>query len=201
MQHHTGLSNSFWIYAVKAKLHTYNVTLIKWANYKTPKELWSSEKLNISHLRVFSCLASVHILKKRRHKLQPKSQDMIFIGYELGSKGYQFWDAAHQCFEISRDVKFKETLSCERIKIGTIKRPPNSLGLDLVNLAQPPNRPPSPGLPASGQSVQLSQCARPPSPPFAPHRAPQGSNTPLPDMGTAPLQPPAPRYSFQPTRV
>ena len=39
MQHHTGLSNSFWIYAVKAKLHTYNVTLKKRADYKTPTEL------------------------------------------------------------------------------------------------------------------------------------------------------------------
>ena len=29
MRHHTGLSNSIWIYAVKAKLHTYNVTQIK----------------------------------------------------------------------------------------------------------------------------------------------------------------------------
>ena len=29
MQHHTGLSNSFWIYAMKAKIHVYNVTLIK----------------------------------------------------------------------------------------------------------------------------------------------------------------------------
>ena len=35
---------------------------------------------------------------------------MIFVGYEPGSKGYQFWDAAHQCFEISHDVKFEETL-------------------------------------------------------------------------------------------
>ena len=35
---------------------------------------------------------------------------MIFVGYELGSKGYQFWDAAHQWFEISCDVKFDETL-------------------------------------------------------------------------------------------
>ena len=39
MQHHTGLSNDFWIYAVKAKLHTYNVTQIKWADYKTPLQL------------------------------------------------------------------------------------------------------------------------------------------------------------------
>ena len=100
MRHHAGLSNGFWIYAVKAKLHTYNVTPINHADYKTPKELWSGQKPNISHLRVFGCLAWVHILKKRRHKLQPKSRAMIFVGYEPGSKGYQFWDTAHQCFEI-----------------------------------------------------------------------------------------------------
>ena len=35
---------------------------------------------------------------------------MIFISYEPGSKGYQFWDAAHQRFEISCDMKFDETL-------------------------------------------------------------------------------------------
>ena len=109
MRHHAGLSNSFWIYAVKAKLHMYNVTLIKQADYKTPKELWSGQKPNISHLRVFGCLAWVKILKKRRHKLQPKSRAMIFVGYEPGSKGYQLWDAAHQHFKISGDVKFGET--------------------------------------------------------------------------------------------
>ena len=154
MWHHAGLSNSFWIYAVKAKIHTYNVTLIKWADYKTPKELWSSKKPNISHLRVFGCLAWVHILKKRRHKLEPKSQEMIFIRYKLGSKGYQFWDAAHWHFKISCDVKFKETcFSVKEMKL-TIPAPApqsnhqipesdnesDSLGLDLVNLAQPPTR-------------------------------------------------------------
>ena len=179
MWHHTGLSNSFWIYAVKAKIHAYNVTPIKWADYKTPKELWSGQKPNISHLRVFGCLAWVHILKKRRHKLQPKSNAMIFIGYEPGSKGYQFWDAAHQCFEISCDVKFKET--CFPVKESKLAQPilapssdhqmhesdneSDSSGLDLVNLAQPPTRPPSPDLPASGQPAQPSQSARPPSPP------------------------------------
>ena len=109
MWHHAGLSNGFWIYAVKAKLHMYNVTPIKQADYKTPKELWSGQRPDISHLRVFGCLAWVHILKKRRHKLQPKSRAMIFVGYEPGSKGYQFWDTAHQCFEISHDVKVEET--------------------------------------------------------------------------------------------
>ena len=63
MRHHAGLSNGFWIYTVKAKLHTYNVTLIKHTDYKTLTELWSGQKPKISHLRVFGCLAWVHILK------------------------------------------------------------------------------------------------------------------------------------------
>ena len=73
MRHHTGLSNSFWIYVVKAKLHAYNVTPIKRLDYKMPTELWSGKKPDISHLQVFGCQAWVHILKKRRHKLEPKS--------------------------------------------------------------------------------------------------------------------------------
>ena len=166
MQHHAGLSNGFWIYAVKAKLHTYNVTPIKWADYKTLKELWSGQKPDISHLRVFRCLAWVHILKKRRHKLQPKSRAMIFIGYEPGSKGYQFWDTVHQCVKICHDVKFEETqFPVKESKLTQLVLAPlsdcqipesdnesDSSGLDLVNLAQAPTRPPSPGQPASGST-------------------------------------------------
>ena len=151
MWHHAGLSNSFWIYAVKDKLHTYNVTPMKQADYKTPTELWSGIKPNISYLRVFGCQAWVHILKKRRHKLDPKSQEMIFIGYKPGSKGYQFWDTAHQRFEISHDVKFKKTLfpakeakstksyqaSLNDLPISESDNESDNLGLELVIPAQP----------------------------------------------------------------
>ena len=51
MRHPAGSSNGFWIYAMKTKLHTYNVTPIIRADYKTPTELWSGIKPNISHLR------------------------------------------------------------------------------------------------------------------------------------------------------
>ena len=194
MRHHAGLSNGFWIYAVKAKLHTYNVTPIKSTDYKTLKELWSGQKPDISHLRVFGCLAWVHILKKRRHKLQLKSRGMIFVGYEPGSKGYQLWDTAHQCFEISHDVKFKETqFPAQESKLAQPILAPlsdhqipesdtvsDSSGPDLVTLAQPPTQPPTPHHTA----------LRPPSPP--PPQAPQRPHTPLPDMDTAPLPPTAP---------
>ena len=140
---------------------------------------------------------------------------MIFIGYEPGSKGYQFWDAAHQCFEISHDVKFEETqFPAKELKstqsvpapssghqIPESDNESDSSGLDLVNLAQPPTRPPSPGLPASGSAILRSQSARPLSPPIALPWAPRGSNTPLPDTETALLQPLTPQYLFCPTKA
>ena len=77
---------------------------------------------------------------------------MIFIGYEPGSKGYQFWDTAHQCSKISHDVKFEEThFPVTELKLTQLVLAPlsdhqipksdnesDSLELDLVNLAQPP---------------------------------------------------------------
>ena len=188
---------------MKAKLHAYNVTLIKRADYETLNELWSGQKPDISHLRVFGCLAWVHILKKRRHKLQPKSRAMLFVGYEPGSKGYQYWDTAHQCFEISRDVKFEETrfpatesklaqpilalLSDHQIHESDNES--DSSGLDLVTLAQPPTIPPTP------QHTAL----RPLSPPTP--QALRRPHTPLPDMDTTPLAPPAPQYSLRQTKA
>ena len=182
MWHHAGLSNSFWIYAVKAKLHTYNVMPIKRADYKTPTELWSSKKPNISHLRVFGCQAWVHILKKKRHKLEPKSQEMIFVGYELGSKGYQFWDTAHHRIGISRDVKFNETLfpvqevtksqaSMNDPPISESDNESDTSGLEIVIPDQSSPRPPSPGQPAS-RSRSQSQTHQ--NPPIAPPVVPQG---------------------------
>ena len=79
---------------------------------------------------------------------------MIFVGYEDGSKGYVFWDAAHRHIKISRDVKFKETQfpvkemilapSSDRQFLESDNESDSS-GLVLVKLVQPPTRPPSPG--------------------------------------------------------
>ena len=205
MWHHAGLSNSFWIYAVKVKLHAYNVTPIKRDDYKTPTELWSGNKLNISHLRVFGCQAWVHILKKRRSKLEPKSQEMIFVGYESGSKGYQFWDAAHQRIEISRDVKFNETLfpaqeakknqaSMNDLPISESDNEPDQSGLELVIPAQPPPWPPSPGQSTSGK-MQTH-----PNPSIAPPAVPQGAQPSGSGQKPAVPEPPVPRYSLRQTK-
>ena len=92
MRHMAGLSSGFWNYAVRTAIHVYNVTPIAKDGFKTPKKMWSGLTPDISHLRIFECSAYVTINKKKRQKLDLKSQEMTFIDYEPGSKGYQFWD-------------------------------------------------------------------------------------------------------------
>ena len=93
---------------------------------------------------------------------------MIFVGYEPGSKGYQFWDAAHHRIEISRDVKSNETLfpvqevtKCQALQndlpISESDNESDNLGLELVIPAQSPPRPPSPGQSALRPSGSQSQ--------------------------------------------
>jgi len=47
----------------------------------TPEEKFTCKKPNVSHLRVFGCIAYVHILDEKRSKLYPKAKKCIFIGY------------------------------------------------------------------------------------------------------------------------
>ena len=104
MCHMAGLSSGFWSYAVRTAIHVY-----KKDGFKTPKKMWSRLTPDISHLCIFGCSAYVTISKKKRRKLDPKSQEMTFIGYEPGSKGYQFWDKDSRSVVISHDVKFDES--------------------------------------------------------------------------------------------
>ena len=119
---------------------------------------------------------------------------MIFVGYEPGSKGYQFWDAAHQCIEISRDVKFNETLfpaqeakkhqaSMNDLPISESDNESDQSGLELV---------------IPGQSTPKKQTH--PNPPIAPPAVPQGVQPSGSGQQPAVLEPPVPRYSLHQTK-
>lgn len=57
---------------------------------KTTQQLWSKNKLTISHLCVFGsimCSLDVHELDKERSKLINGSEKYVFIGYKSISKG------------------------------------------------------------------------------------------------------------------
>lgn len=47
----------------------------------TPQETWSGKKPNISHLKIFGCIAYASVSDERKIKLDDKSFKYIFIDY------------------------------------------------------------------------------------------------------------------------
>ena len=48
---------------------------------RVPEQAWPGMSCNISHLRLFECVAYAHEPKERRGKLDDKSEKCIFTGY------------------------------------------------------------------------------------------------------------------------
>jgi hypothetical protein len=63
----------------------------------TPKEKFTCKKPNVSHLKVFSCIAYMHdVLDEKKSKLDPKAEKCIFIGYFSEQKGYRCFNPSTQ---------------------------------------------------------------------------------------------------------
>ena len=104
------LSKDFWAEAISAAVHVRNRTPTSSVDQKTPMELCSGVIPDVSHLRVFGCLADVLVPKSKRGKFDSKSERVVFIGYPHGCKGYKFWNPAKKKMFFSRDAIFHEDL-------------------------------------------------------------------------------------------
>ena len=68
----------------------------------------SERTISLKHLRVFDSKAFAHIPTDERTKLDPKSQECIFIGYGQDELVYKLYDPIGQKVIRSRDVVFME---------------------------------------------------------------------------------------------
>lgn len=57
---------------------------------KTPFELWTGHRPNVSHLWEIGCKAFV-LVETNNSKIHPQSFECILIGYEPNSKAYRLW--------------------------------------------------------------------------------------------------------------
>ena len=78
----------------------------------TPEEWFTGKKPDVSHLKVFGCIAYVHVPDELRKKLDPKAEKCIFIGYSLEQKGYRCYNPVTSELRVSRDVIFDDMSSC-----------------------------------------------------------------------------------------
>ena len=76
--------------------------------------MFSGEKPEVNHLRIFGCPVYVHVPREKRSKLEPSGKKGIFVGYNESSKAYRVYIPGFRKIETSRDVTFDEDASLSR---------------------------------------------------------------------------------------
>lgn len=102
------LSKSFWAEAVSTAVKIINL-VPNTVNKISPDEIWFGCKPDFLSLKVFGCIAMVHIPNEKRKKLDKKSQKCVFVGYADNAKAYRLFNTVTKKIVISRDVAFFET--------------------------------------------------------------------------------------------
>lgn len=101
----SGLPQKFWAEALSTAVYLKNRSPTKsLPKTTTPFEVWSGEKPDVSHLRVFGCNAYSHIPRDERGKLDAKTRKCWMLGYGSTTKGYRLFDRDRQKVFYSRDV-------------------------------------------------------------------------------------------------
>ena len=107
---HAKLPNHYWAEAVGTAVYLKNrVVTSAIKECRIPFEKWYERKPDVSHLRVFGCVAYTHVPDCSRQKLDKKADKLRFIGYCTNSKGYRLFDEKTRKLIKSRDVTFNET--------------------------------------------------------------------------------------------
>jgi transposase InsO family protein len=114
MLHRARLPPTFWAEAAHNAVYVRNRCPTRAVADKTPYEAWTGTKPSIERLRVFGCLAYVHIddAAKRTGKLDGRGFPCIFLGYASEAKAWRLYNPASKTsrkrFLASRDVTFLE---------------------------------------------------------------------------------------------
>nr|GEY17382.1 hypothetical protein [Tanacetum cinerariifolium] len=103
-----GMPKCFWAEAVNWSNYVLNRCPNAALKDITPEEAWSGNRPSISHMRVFGCLANVHIPKQQRTKLDDRSVECVFLGFIDESKACKLLNPKTNKIIVSRDVIFQE---------------------------------------------------------------------------------------------
>lgn len=76
----------FWGEVVSTTNYLRNLMPAKQDKKKSPNELWTRSRPDVSHLRKFECFCFVHISKEKRNKLDAVSFKGIFVGYHSSTQ-------------------------------------------------------------------------------------------------------------------
>jgi hypothetical protein len=108
MIHDHDLPMWLWEEATMTAVYVQNRLSHSALGFKTPEEMFTGKKPEVSHLKIFGCPVFIHIPKEKRNKLEASGKKGIFVGYYEVSKAFRIYIPGHRHIEISRDVTFDE---------------------------------------------------------------------------------------------
>jgi transposase InsO family protein len=114
MIHDQNLPMCLWEEATKTIVYVQNRLSHSELGFKTPEEMLSRKKPEVSHLKIFGCPVFVHIPKEKRTKLDPLGKKGIFVGYCEVSKAFRVYILGYHHIEINRDVTFDEDATLKK---------------------------------------------------------------------------------------
>jgi hypothetical protein len=114
MIHDQDLPICLWAEVARTTIYVQNRLSHSALGFKTPEEMFSRKKPEVSHLKIFGCPVFVHIPKEKRNKLDPSGKKGIFVGYCEVSKAFKVYILGHHHIEISRDVTFDEDATLKK---------------------------------------------------------------------------------------
>ena len=104
----SGLPAFMWGEAVRHSIYVLNRLPTRALKGRTPYEAWNGEKPDLSHLRIFGCIAVMNIPAKHTRKLDDRGKLVVYLGKEPGTKGNRLYDPKTGTVHVSRDVVFQE---------------------------------------------------------------------------------------------
>ena len=102
------LPNRFWGETVLTAFYLQNRTPNR-SVPKTPYELFTREKPDLSHIRIFVSKVFSYIPKQKRKKWDDKAKEGILVGYDGDVKGYRILNPETNKIWVSRSVRIIES--------------------------------------------------------------------------------------------
>ncbi len=109
------LPENLWTKVVNTTNYVVNRSPSQANQGKTPKELFSRQKPNLQHLRIFGCNIHTLIMNSTKKPLDPKSKLYWLVGYDTNTKTYKLFNPRAKKVVLSCDFTFDETCIGSRI--------------------------------------------------------------------------------------
>ena len=103
------LPTYLWSEAVSHAQYLINRSPTRTNHGATPEAKYTGKTPDISNLKIFGCVAYVHVPKERRKKLDSRAIQCLFMDFDSETKAYRLYDQSRHKIIISQDVIFDET--------------------------------------------------------------------------------------------